>query len=68
MGAPEPRASGAPQHTYPPGYPPGRHWALDEAWAILDLVPPGVIPADVRAFLAPLIAGRLLHQQRVNPS
>jgi hypothetical protein len=48
------------EHTYPTLYPPGCHWALDEAWAILDLVAPGVIPPDVRALLAGAIAGTLV--------
>ena len=49
----------AMEHTYPSNYRPGTHWATDAAWEILDTVKPGVIPDDVRAFLAGQIAGRL---------
>ena len=48
-----------PRHTYPPLYPPGTHWAFDEAWAILDRVRPGAIDQETRAFLAGCIAGTL---------
>lgn len=48
------------KHIYPSRYPPGAHWATDEAWRILDAVKPGVISPDVRAFLAGAIAGRLV--------
>jgi hypothetical protein len=48
-----------PKHTYPSRYPPGTHWATDEAWRILDFVKPGIIPEDVRAYLAGAITGLL---------
>ena len=51
------------QHTYPDRYPPGTHWASDAAWEILDTIKPGVISDDVRAFLAGLIAGRLMRER-----
>jgi hypothetical protein len=54
----------AMQHTYPSKYPPGTHWATDAAWEILDTVKPGVIPDDVRAFLAGQIAGRLMKERQ----
>ena len=41
-----------PQHTYPPEYARGKHWALDVAWDGLDLIRPGLIADDVRALLA----------------
>jgi len=47
-------------HEYPPAYVLGTHWASDAAWEILDQIKPGVIPGDVRAFLAGLIAARLM--------
>jgi hypothetical protein len=47
------------KHTYPSDYPPGTHWAVDEAWAILDMLAPGVLDADHRNFLAGMIAGTL---------
>jgi hypothetical protein len=47
-------------HDYPDRYKPGSHWATDAAWEILDAVNPGAISPDVRAYLAGLIAGRLM--------
>jgi hypothetical protein len=46
-----------PKHTYPSNYPPGKHWALDWAWQILDTIKPGVIPDDARAYLAGQMTG-----------
>lgn len=51
-------------HTYPSDYRPGTHWALDEAWGILDRIKPGVIPDDIRAFLAGAIAGVLMKRTK----
>jgi hypothetical protein len=48
------------EHTYPRLFPPGTHWATDEAWAILDAVRPGVIDPETRAYLSGLIAGTLM--------
>lgn len=48
------------QHTYPPLYPPGSHWAITEAWGILDLLRPGVLTDEVREVLAGAITGTLL--------
>lgn len=48
------------EHTYPPDYKPGTHWAITEAWRILDQVKPGVLSDDVRMFLAGAIAGTLV--------
>ena len=56
--------AGDVQHTYPSNYPPGTHWATDEAWAILDTLKPGVISDDVRFFLAGSIAGTLMRIRR----
>lgn len=47
-------------HTYPSRYPPGTNWAVDEAWAILDILRPGVLTLEHRALLAGLIAGTLV--------
>lgn len=52
-----------PKHEYPSKYGPGKpgaHPAVEEAWAILDTVKPGVIPLDVRSWLAGLITGALI--------
>ena len=48
------------QHTYPLGYGPETHWAMQEAWAILDTIKPGVLSHDVRNFLAGQIVGTLI--------
>jgi hypothetical protein len=48
------------KHTYASDYPPGVHWATDEAWRILDAIKPGLISSDVRAYLAGCIAGSLI--------
>ena len=54
------------RHAYPSAYPPGAHWALDEAWALLDTLKPGVLPNEVRLFLAGGIAGILMrHAQQL---
>jgi hypothetical protein len=52
------------EHEYPSNYGPGTHWATDAAWQILDSIKPGVISADVRAFLAGQIAGRLMKERQ----
>ncbi len=48
-----------PKHTYPSRHPRGSGWATDAGWDILDMINPGVIPEDVRAYLCGLIAGAL---------
>jgi hypothetical protein len=52
------------KHQYPDRYPPGTGWAIDAAWEILDTIKPGVIDAEVRAFLAGQIAGRLMRERK----
>jgi hypothetical protein len=47
------------EHRYPTSYAPGAHWATDAAWELLDHIKPGVIPDDVRFWLAGAFAGRL---------
>jgi hypothetical protein len=48
------------EHTYPDNFPKGAHWAVDEAWDILDKIKPGLIPDDVRIYLAGAIAGVIM--------
>jgi hypothetical protein len=48
------------EHRYPSNYGPGQHWALDEAWRLLDMFKPGTIPHDVRCMLAGMITGTLM--------
>jgi len=50
--------------TYPSNYAPGRHWAWDEAWAIVDSITPGVLSEDLRAWLAGCIVGTLMRVVR----
>jgi hypothetical protein len=48
----------APQHTYPSNYrPSGKDTDLDRVWEGLDFVRVGVIPDDVRAYLAGYFGG-----------
>lgn len=47
-------------HTYPSKYPPGSHWAVTEAWSILDVLPPGTLDQEQRALIAGMIAGTLV--------
>jgi len=49
-----------PIHTYPKGWEPGQHWAVTEAWAILDTLAPGALESDVRAIMAGMIIGTRL--------
>ncbi len=42
---------------YPSHYPPGVDKDLDEVWKGLDTIKEGVIPMDVRAFLAGYFTG-----------
>ena len=44
-------------HTYPSRYGRGVDKKLDEVWDILDVIRPGVIPEDVRAYLAGAMLG-----------
>lgn len=48
------------KHTYPSNYPIGVHWAVDEAWRILDHIKPGLITDDIRAYLGGAIAGSIM--------
>lgn len=52
------------EHTYPSAYGRGQHWALDEAWAILDTLTPGAIPAETRFLLSGMITGTLMRLVR----
>ena len=52
-----------PQHTYPSHYPPGKHWAIDASWEILDFLPVGALTDSTRTLLAPMIASRLLKER-----
>lgn len=47
-------------HRYPSGFIPGSHWAIDEAWQILDTFTPGAIADDHRFLLGGFIAGALM--------
>lgn len=47
-------------HTYPSAHQPGTHWATDEAWQILDILPVGQLTDDQRFMLCGLIAGTLM--------
>jgi hypothetical protein len=51
------------EHQYPSEYGRGVNPALDEAWDILDTIKPGVIPVDVRAWLAGMITGLLIRER-----
>jgi hypothetical protein len=51
------------QHEYPSNYPPGKHWAIDAAWEILDTLKPGVLSIEARSLLAGMIAGRLTKER-----
>jgi len=48
------------KHRYPSEYKPGTHWAIDEAWAILDGLPVDMLPDDYRFLVAGQIAGALM--------
>lgn len=54
------------KHEYPSKYPPGKHWATDAAWEILDRLKPGVLSIEARSLLAGMIAGRLM-KERAKP-
>ena len=49
--------------SYPSRYPPGIHWATDEAWRILDMIKDEVISTEIRAFLSGAIAGALMKER-----
>lgn len=48
------------KHPYPPNYRPASHWAVDEAWTILDALPIGALAVEQRFLTAGRIAGTLL--------
>ena len=48
------------KHPYPSRHQPGSHWSTDEAWAILDRLPVGMLPDDHRFLIGGCIAGALL--------
>lgn len=52
---------------YPDDYAPGpkQHWAINQAWEVLDAVPEGLISFEARVELAPLIAGKLERANRM---
>lgn len=48
------------RHEYPASYAPGQGiWFIDEAWRVLDCLPPGVLSVERREYLSGLIAGAL---------
>lgn len=49
-----------PKHEYPSSYPPGCHWAITEAWRILDSLPVNTLDISQRSFLAGMISGALM--------
>lgn len=51
------------KHEYPDKYPPGAHWAIDEAWEVLDHVTPGVLSIEARSLLAGMIAAKLIRER-----
>jgi hypothetical protein len=46
-------------HVYAATRLPESGWNMREAWDILDVIEPGVIPINARLYLAGLIAGAL---------
>ncbi len=54
------------EHEYPSDYGPGKHWAIDAAWEILDSIEPGRLTIAERSFLAGQIAGRLMKEKAMN--
>ncbi len=52
-----------PQHTYPSHLPPGKHWAIDASWEILDFLTVGTLTDSTRTLLAGMIANRLLKER-----
>lgn len=54
------RLSDIADRHYPDQYPPGSHWAITEAWAILDCMPIDALDVSQRSFLAGMIAGALM--------
>lgn len=51
-------------HGYPDRHLPGNHWATDEAWRILDILPVNTLDMTQRCFIAGLIAGALMKAKR----
>ena len=61
MGSDSERVTKENGHVYPSLYvPPTGNAEIDEAWRMLDMTAPGVIPADTRFFLAGMIARALM--------
>lgn len=50
---------GGEVHEYPSRHPKGSRWSTDEAWQMLDMLKPGIIPDDVRAYIAGYMGGAL---------
>jgi hypothetical protein len=56
----EERVTGKNGHVYPSGYvPPTGNVFIDEAWEILDMIPPGTLAPELRFLLAGIIAGTI---------
>jgi hypothetical protein len=51
------------EHTYPDNYTRGRDPVMDEIWEWLDAITPGVIPDDVRFFLAGCWRGHVIRHK-----
>ena len=49
-----------PGHEYPESYQPGLDPVMDEIWEALDHIKPGVIPPDVRDWIAGYWRGHVL--------
>jgi hypothetical protein len=52
------------EHPYPSNYRPGTHWAVDEAWGIMDTLPVGMLPNHWRFLIAGMIVGTLLKHSK----
>lgn len=50
---------------YPRDHGPGKHWATDKAWQIMDMIPPAAISSTLRDFLSGLIAGSLVEARKL---
>jgi hypothetical protein len=55
------------ERRYPSKYLPGTHWAVDEAWTILNALPVGMLPDDFRFLVAGQIAGALMRIAKEGP-
>jgi|SRR6187401_2629287 len=58
-------ASERDPNDYPRDHKPGKHWATDKGWEVMNMIPPGAISPMQRDLMSGIIAGMLVEARKV---